>query len=540
MAAGIKPQTTSLVNLSVEEENLSSIPFAVLERRFNGRQIDKLDVRGTKTLPDGSEVQVLWQVQGDNELGLPSEKDLDIFVALGVLTFRNNFEKTVTFNGRELAKMLNTQVNGKFYDRLKLAMGRLIALRFRAVLENEKQETVKWVNVFQETSFAVDKVANRCTGSVTWTDKLIQSMGSGFFRLIDASRYMQLDGITAKHLYRFLSIAFEKTDTLFIDARKLATDHLGMPHPPQYLSRLMQTLEPAFEQVKKIGVLGEYHVASAPDWRIALRRHASYVPERKALMMSGPGEDPELNRAACRRLLEEAGFTPNVMDPFLAAAISTDHFYSLERGARLVTAMIAEGVVMPVALSLVRRAFESLTTDPESMAGRDQLDWCEIALHVVERKKQSKQTLRNAGGLLVKIVKDPLTRSKFVDEHAEAQFKTHFRRREDNLRRLKGDEEERILLLEYEEFRQAYARQLMGEMADVRRQVLLGQKLDELAKQERFERMTDSSRRQEAESALVQDIARAEVPGFDKWLLRRRARQSVMPFMIDVSSLSIQ
>ena len=77
----------------------------------------------------------------------------------------------------------------------------------------------------------------------------------------------------------------------------------------------------------------------------------------------------------------------------------------------------------------------------------------------------------------------------------------------------------------------------MGEMADVRRQVLLGQKLDELAKQERYERMTDSSRRQEAESALVQDIARAEVPGFDKWLLRRRARQSVMPFMIEVSSL---
>jgi len=35
----------------------------------------------------------------------------------------------------------------------------------------------------------------------------------------------------------------------------------------------------------------------------------------------------------------------------------------------------------------------------------------------------------------------------------------------------------------------------------------------------------------------VQEIARAEVPGFDKWLLRRRARQSVMPFMIEVSSL---
>jgi hypothetical protein len=187
-------------------------------------------------------------------------------------------------------------------------------------------------------------------------------MGSGFFRLIDASRYMQLDGITAKHLYRFLSIAL-KDRHLFIDARKLATEHLGRPQPPQYLTRLMQILEPAFEQVKRIGVLGEYHVASAPDWRIALRRHASYVPERKALLMSGPGEDPELNRAACRKLLEEAGFTANVIDPFLEAATLTDHFYSLEGGARLVTPMIGEGLVMPVALFLVRRAFEPLTQD---------------------------------------------------------------------------------------------------------------------------------------------------------------------------------
>ena len=83
---------TSLLHLSVEEENLAGIPFAVLERRV-GRRIGKIEISGTKILPDGTEMAVAWQVQGNSELGLPTEQDLDIFVALGVLTFRNNFAK---------------------------------------------------------------------------------------------------------------------------------------------------------------------------------------------------------------------------------------------------------------------------------------------------------------------------------------------------------------------------------------------------------------------------------------------------------------
>ena len=71
----------ALVNLSVEEENLAAIPFAVLERRV-GKRIGKIEIKGTKVLPNGSEMEVVWQIQGNNELGLPTEQDLDIFVAV--------------------------------------------------------------------------------------------------------------------------------------------------------------------------------------------------------------------------------------------------------------------------------------------------------------------------------------------------------------------------------------------------------------------------------------------------------------------------
>jgi len=169
-----------MLNLSVEEENLAAIPFAVLERRV-GKKVGKIEINGAKTLPDGTTMRVVWQVQGNNELGLPTEQDLDIFVALGTLTFRNDFAKTITFTGREIAKILGiSAVHGKFYKRLKFAMDRFIPLRFRALTETGPREEVKWVNVFQEAGFSLNRATGRCTGSITWTDKLIQSIDAGF------------------------------------------------------------------------------------------------------------------------------------------------------------------------------------------------------------------------------------------------------------------------------------------------------------------------------------------------------------------------
>jgi len=171
----------SLLHLSIEQKNLASIPFAVLERRV-GKHVSKIDIAGTKVLPDGAQIDVRWQVQGNSELGLPTEQDLDIFIALGVLTFRNDFAKTITFTGREIAAILGIHgVHGKFYQRLKMAMDRFIPLRFRGVAATDRQEDIKWLNVFQEASFTLDRTSGRCVGSVTWTDKLIQSMNNGFF-----------------------------------------------------------------------------------------------------------------------------------------------------------------------------------------------------------------------------------------------------------------------------------------------------------------------------------------------------------------------
>jgi hypothetical protein len=514
------------MNLSVEEENLAAIPFAVLERRV-GKRVGKIEINGSKTLADGTKVRVVWQVQGNTELGLPTEQDLDIFVALGVLTFRQDFAKTITFTGREIARILDIgMVHGKFYKRLKLAMDRFIPLRFRALTESEQHEEVKWCNVFQEASFSLNRSTGRCTGSVTWTDKLIQSMDSGFFRLLDANRYMELDGITAKHLYRFLAVAFAKTELVIIDARQLSTEHLGILNPPKYLSRLMQTLEPAFEQLNRIQVLGSYQIVSSEDWRIALHRHVNYVPERKTLLMQSGTNDPEARRMQCLERLQQAGVSSRNATAYCQAVATAREFYGLERATRLLLAMVDEEVLPHVAVSIIRPALEA----PAGSETTDLLDWCEIAIHICRHKRVSGQTLRNSAGLLVKTIKDPATRSRIVSPELEAVLKGNYRRMEQVAEQQQKEDQERTLLLEYERTRIQLAETLFQEMPDAKKVLLRKQKADVLRQQDRFQRISAEVQEREIEASILQDIARAEAPPYEKWRLRKQAQQAVLAF----------
>lgn len=525
-AKSTSPLKPSLLNLSVEEENLAAVPFAVLERRV-GKRIGKLEIRGTKSLPDGSEVSVLWQVQGNNELGLPTEQDLDIFVALGVLTFRSNFSKTVSFTGREIAKILNiSNVHGKFYQRLKLAMDRFIPLRFRALTATDRHEEVKWLNVFQEASFSLDRASGRCTGTITWTDKLIQSMDSGFFRLLDAGRYMELDGITAKHLYRFLAVAFEKTELVVIDSRKLACEHLGILNLPQYFSRLMQTLEPAFEQLMQIQVLGSYHTVDADQWRIALHRHPSYVPERKSLAINGVAGSED-SKAWVRVQLEKAGIAGKAAAEYCERFSARLDQYQLQRAARLLDEMKAAEVAHHVAAAAIRQALDAGPGAPAAEA----LDWCEIAIEVCRQKQRSGQALRNLPGLLVKIARDVESRPRLVDAAAAAAHMARFRQREEAAFRHQDQQEERELVLEYERARQQLAQTILQDLPETTRQAMRREKLEMLKHDERFEKLPPELRAQEIDELVLQQIARKEAPTFEKWLLRKRAHQAVLPFL---------
>jgi hypothetical protein len=327
-------------------------------------------------------------------------------------------------------------------------------------------------------------------------------------------------------LYRFFAVAFEKTDLIVMDARKLAMEHVGILNPPHYFSRLMQTLEPAFDQLVKIQVLGSYNVISAEDWRIAMHRHPSYVPERKSLMLQST-TCPELSRAHCQSALEKAGFAYKQTTGWSAAAETPEQLYALERAAQLVLAMKQEGVLPHVANSYVSRALDMGAGIGE---GRELLDWCEMALDICRQKQRSGQSLKNAAGLVIKIVKDPASRRRFLDEHMENAAKERYRQRERSVLRQNQEVEERALILEYEQFRRITAQELFEQLSDSSKQALSKEKSDLLRREGRLERMAPELRDREVSELILQDLARSDVPPYSKWLLRKRAGQAVLPF----------
>jgi len=443
-----------------------------------------------------------------------------------VLTFRNNFAKTVTFSGREIARIMNiTSVHGRFYERIKLAMDRFIPLRFRTLTQSEKHEDVKWVNVFQDASFSLDRETGRCMGSITWTDKIIGSMDSGSFRILDARRYMQFDGLTTKYMYRFLAMAFEREDVILVDARHLATRHLGIVNLPKYFSRLIQTLEPALEQLRREEVVGSWHEVSKTGWRLAIRSHTNYITERRTLLSAAAITDPEMRREQCRQLLENAGMGATAAQEVCAAAKEREEFYSLERAAHLMERMIGYEVMPHVAQAIIRKGLEAEVGTAE---GLELLDWIEIALNVCQQKRRSQQKMRNGASLIVKLILDEEARRRLVTPEQGQTMKDAFRRREKAAAAQHEEVEERSLVLEYEQYRETEARCLLDAMNEERRTVLIHQRMVALRQGDRAHRLSEPQQRPEAEVQVMAELSKESIPSFEKWRTRRMARQAIL------------
>jgi hypothetical protein len=105
-----------------------------------------------------------------------------------------------------------------------------------------------------------------------------------------------------------------------------------------------------------------------------------------------------------------------------------------------------------------------------------------------------------------------------------------FRQREVSALRQHQDAEERGLVLEYERFCESLASQLLRDMSEDRKRILRREKNELLRKDGRLERMGPELREQQADDLILQDLARTEAPPFEKWQLRQRAAQAVLPF----------
>jgi hypothetical protein len=189
--------------------------------------------------------------------------------------------------------------------------------------------------------------------------------------------------------------------------------------------------------------------------------------------------------------------------------------------------MLEEEVLPHVAASIIRAALEAGLSTSDAA---EQLDWCEIAIHVCRQKKRAGQALRNSAGLLVKIIKDAETRSRLVSPELEATLRGGYRRQQEMAERQHKEDQERSLILEYEQSRVEIAERLFQDMPDVKKGILRKQKAEALRQQERFQRISPEIQEREINVAIIQDLARKEAPPYEKWRLRKQAQQAVLAF----------
>ena len=94
-------------------------------------------------------------------------------------------------------------------------------------------------------------------------------------------------------------------------------------------------------------------------------------------------------------------------------------------------------------------------------------------------------------------------------------------------------------MVEYERFREEFSRSLFRELPERAKQSLRKEKEDMLREQGRLQRLDARTREEEIDNLICHDIARRETPPFEKWHMRRQARQAVLPLDSTPTSASL-
>jgi hypothetical protein len=94
-------------------------------------------------------------------------------------------------------------------------------------------------------------------------------------------------------------------------------------------------------------------------------------------------------------------------------------------------------------------------------------------------------------------------------------------------------------MLEYEHFREQLGMKLFEQLPDPKRQAVRKEKAEMLRQQDRLDRMDANTRETEIDNLIRHDLVRREAPPFEKWYLRKQARQAALPFSAEDQSSAI-
>lgn len=294
---------------SRDEMNLAEFPLTVLSTRTN-QEIKTLEFADTQRLANGEVITRQWIITGADKFGLPTSTDDDVLLGLMRLSMDQGFrDPKVYFTRYELLRVLRWTTEGRSYSRLTKSLDRLSGVRIRAsnaFFDNESKayQTKNFgiIDAYEindsRSGRSLSKKKENQMSYFIWSETLFQSFQAGFIKKLDLNLYFQLRSAVSRRLYRYLDKHFYYKSSLERPLTVLAFEKLGLSRSYNYISQIKQQLEPAADELVRIGFLERYEfLGKGSDTTVRFE-----APQKKTSLLPGMASTARVSNWSLREM----------------------------------------------------------------------------------------------------------------------------------------------------------------------------------------------------------------------------------------------
>lgn len=330
---GVIVSRTSKSNFSRDEMNLAEFPLTVLSTRVDPK-VKTLEFTDHIRAKNGELIERKWIITAADKFGLPTASDDEVLLGLIKLTVDEGMrDRRVHFTRYELLKILRWSTEGRSYVRLQRALDRLSGVRIKATnafFENDtKAHSTRNFGLIDAYEINDGREPNTRDSFFLWSEALFHSFQVGFIKKLDLDVLLSFESAVSKRLYRFLDKHFWYRSTVQANLFVLAHEKIGVSRNYKFASSLKQQLEPALEELIKIGFISDFEY-------------------------NGRGQGTEIIiRANRKRSVEGNLQASNAPESNSSIAVSFEHVSKLlqERGLKLaqITRLLSEATIETLA-----------------------------------------------------------------------------------------------------------------------------------------------------------------------------------------------
>ncbi len=307
---------------SRDEMNLAEFPLTVLSTRVN-HNLKTLEFKDTQRSKNGELIERQWIITGADKFGLPTATDDDVVLGLICLSMDQGFrERKVYFSRYELLKILRWTTEGRSYSRLTKSLDRLSGVRIRSTngFYDNSSKSYQTCNFGIIDAYEIndERASKRLSGLGSdrepkksffiWSEMMFDSFNAGFIKKIDLDLYFSLNSAVSRRLYRYLDKHFYYKPIIEKPLLTLAFEKLGLSRSYQYISSIKQQIEPAAEELIKLGFLSAYEfVGKGPQTSVRFTLGKGQIEEQSVRSANLPLRNAHSSRVTAAVELSDVG-----------------------------------------------------------------------------------------------------------------------------------------------------------------------------------------------------------------------------------------